>query len=475
MADFLALDIYDLDMNHTGGNVMTDGRGKAMSTELVISENNSLTSNQIHQRFSDFLGVSDYQIYTDPTATYIDHIDCWAKLLDVDKVIIRRVPSTHPQYAAIENSVVQWQAQTSSYGTPYRIFRVDTPNDEPYTNSFIMNGKIYVPQMATANDAAALAVYQSAMPGFEVSGYAFASYQSTDALHCRVNTIFDDQMIFVKHNPPTQLYAHEEFTISVEVEHANSLNLTGSFIKWSTSPSGPWNLRPLIAEDYDTWTSSLTIPAVANLYYYIQAQDNTGRSTKLPLCAELDPFVVPILPNPDLPDWTVTQYPNPPATVYATVSVMGNPAAIGDLVGAFVGEECRGTGFVFSNRNNMVSIPIQLAESGENVTFKVYSHTDDLIYDADLELSPGTGEILGADVPLQISCGLVQPVVNISLQDGEIHLNWDHVQNASYYQLGMSESPNGVFTPLFQTVENHCSFPAVFDRCYYIVIAVKDN
>jgi hypothetical protein len=154
---------------------------------------------------------------------------------------------------------------------------------------------------------------------------------------------------------------------------------------------------------------------------------------------------------------------------------MGNPAEIGDLVGAFVGEECRGTGFVFSNRSNMVSIPIQLAESGENVTFKVYSHTDDLIYDANLELSPGTGEILGADVPLQISCGLVQPVVNISLQDGEIHLNWDHVQNASYYQLGMSESPNGVFTPLFQTVENHCSFPAVFDRCYYIVIAVKDN
>jgi agmatine/peptidylarginine deiminase len=96
VADYLGKEIYDLNINHTGGNIMTDGMGKAMSTELVLSENISLSQTQINQRFSDFLGVSEYQIYTDPTNTYIDHIDCWAKLLDVDKVIIRRVPTGHP-------------------------------------------------------------------------------------------------------------------------------------------------------------------------------------------------------------------------------------------------------------------------------------------------------------------------------------------------------------------------------------------
>ncbi|MCD8479013.1 MAG: agmatine deiminase family protein [Candidatus Cloacimonetes bacterium] len=118
VAGYLGKGLYDLDMNHTGGNMMTDGMGKAMSTELVLSENSTLSQAQINQRFSNYLGVTDYQIYTDPTNTYIDHIDCWAKILDVDKVIIRRVPSSHAQYAAIENSVAQWQAKTSSYDTP---------------------------------------------------------------------------------------------------------------------------------------------------------------------------------------------------------------------------------------------------------------------------------------------------------------------------------------------------------------------
>ncbi|HOA29511.1 MAG TPA: agmatine deiminase family protein, partial [Candidatus Cloacimonadota bacterium] len=113
VADYLDLGLYDLDMNHTGGNVMTDGMGKAMSTELVLSENSSLSQAEIDQRFSSILGVTDYQIYTDPTATYIDHIDCWAKLLDVDKVLIRRVPSTHPQFNAIEQSVTQWKARSA--------------------------------------------------------------------------------------------------------------------------------------------------------------------------------------------------------------------------------------------------------------------------------------------------------------------------------------------------------------------------
>jgi agmatine/peptidylarginine deiminase len=477
VAGYLGKSMYDLDMNHTGGNMMTDGMGKAMSTELVLSENSSLSPAQINQRFSDFLGVTEYQIYTDPTNTYIDHIDCWAKLLDVDKVLIRRVPAGHAQYNAIEQSVTQWQSKTSSYGTPYRIFRVDTPNDEPYTNSFIMNGNIYVPQMGTAYDAQALAVYQSAMPGFTVRGYTHTNYQSTDALHCRVNTIFDDQLIAVRHTPPANLMAYTVYSFSVDIDHSNALDTAGSFIAWSTSSSGPWQQISLSAAGLDSWTANLSLPAAGTLYYYIRAQDSSGRTTLLPLCAELDPFEIQILPNPALPDWTPVSYANPPAMIHAEVTVMGNPAQVGDLVGAFVGDECRGSGFVFSNRNNMVSLQIQLAESGETVKFKVFSQTDELIYDADLELSPGTGEILGSDIPLQIICGLAQPVVNISLQDGEIHLSWDHVPHATYYQLGVSDNPLGGFTPLFQTVDNHCSIPVYFDidRWYFIVIAVKDN
>jgi agmatine/peptidylarginine deiminase len=174
IADYLGIGHYDMSITHAGGNIMTDGMGKAMSTQLVLEENTSLTLSQVNEMFSYYLGVTDYQLYTDPNNTYIDHIDCWAKLLDVDKVMIRSVPTNHVQYSAIEAAVADWQSRISSYGTPYRIFRVYTPNDEPYTNAYFLNKKIYVPQMGTANDAAALSAYQNAMPGYTVLGMPLA-------------------------------------------------------------------------------------------------------------------------------------------------------------------------------------------------------------------------------------------------------------------------------------------------------------
>ena len=70
------------------------------------------------------------------------------------------------------------------------IFRVYTPSDEPYTNSLILNNKVFVPIMGTGNDQAALSVYEAAMPDYEILGFT-GSWQSTDALHCRVKGIPD--------------------------------------------------------------------------------------------------------------------------------------------------------------------------------------------------------------------------------------------------------------------------------------------
>lgn len=473
VAGYLGKGIYDLNMNHTGGNMMTDGMGKAMSTELVLSENSSLSPAQINQRFSDFLGVTEYQIYTDPTNTYIDHIDCWAKLLDVDKVVIRRVPMGHAQYNAIEQSVTQWQSKTSSYGTPYRIFRVDTPTDEPYTNAFIMNGKIYVPLMGTANDAAALAVYQNAMPGFQVRGYTHSNYQSTDALHCRVNTIFDDQMIAVRHTPPANLVAYTNYSFNVDIDHNNALNPVGSFIAWSTSSSGPWQQISLSAAGLESWTANLSLPAAGTLYYYIQAQDNSGRTTKLPLCAGLDPFMIQILPNPALPNWTPVSYTNPPAMIHAAVTVMGNPAQVGDLVGAFVGEECRGTALVYSSRTSLVSMQIQLASSGETISFRVFSQADGTAYEADLSVNPTFGQELGSGAPLEIICALAEPIVALSIQGNMLNLSWNPVLNADTYQIQASDNPYTGFTVYQNTAGTTLNIPMDSSRRFFKIIAVK--
>jgi len=477
LADHLELLLYDLQLNHTGGNVMTDGMGKAMSTELVVLENGDLTEAQINQRFSDILGISDYQIYTDPTGTYIDHIDCWAKLLDVDKVLIRRVPVGHAQYNAIEASVAQWESQTSSYGTPYRIFRVDTPNDEPYANSFIMNGNIYVPQMGTANDAAALAVYQTAMPGFTVRGYSYGTYQSTDALHCRVNTIFDDQMIAVRHTPINDLTSYQEYTLTVEIDHHNPLDAETSFIAWSTSSSGPWQQSSLSHASGNTYSASVTSPAhLQSVYYWIQASDTTGRITTLPLSADLDPFVADVtVVNPDLPNWTPVSYSNPPATIHAQINLFGNPASEGDLVGAFVNGECRGTGLVSTSRNAHVIIQVQLASSGEAVNFQIFSQADGQIYDADLSLNPDFGETLGEDSPVELTFSLDQPIVSISRNGANLVLNWPEVTNADGYKIMAADSPDGEFDMIDTITGSSYQIDPNEPFRFFKVIAVKSS
>tara|TARA_B100000401_G_scaffold62534_1_gene36927 strand:- start:107 stop:565 length:459 start_codon:yes stop_codon:yes gene_type:complete len=75
-------------------------------------------------------------------------------------------------------------------GDAFEIFRVYTPNDQPYTNSLILNNKVFVPVMNSSWDDEALDVYQSALPNYEILPFT-GSWMSTDALHCRVKGIPD--------------------------------------------------------------------------------------------------------------------------------------------------------------------------------------------------------------------------------------------------------------------------------------------
>lgn len=314
--DYFGFNYYELPLVATGGNVMTDGHGKMMSTTLILSENDgvqtaqvteySYTQSQIEDLVQQYLGAEDYYFFTDPLSnSSIDHIDCHAKLLDVDKVMIARVPVGHTNYAAIEAVVDAWEAKTSSYGTPYQIFRVDqTANNEPYANSFIFNGKIYVPQYsstASSTDLAAIAAYQAAMPGFIVQGYYNSSFISDDAAHCRVNTIFDEQMVYVKHIPPTSAMANSQIALNVEIDHSNALNPATTYIAYRHSTAGAWQYASLNFVAGNAWTANVPTPALGQrLYYYILATDTTARNAKLPLCGASDPFEILVdIPAPN--------------------------------------------------------------------------------------------------------------------------------------------------------------------------------
>ena len=281
--------IYNMDLVHCGGNYMTDGISVAASSHLVYEENSN-NVNFINRQMEDFLGVTKYHVNQDPNATYIDHIDCWGKFLSPDTIIIRSVPTSHPQYNLIEATVDYFENQMSSWGRPYKVARVHTPNDQPYTNSLIVNDRVFVPIMNSQWDEPALQAYRDAMPGYTVIGVLNNTnnpWLPTDALHCRVKELAEKWVIQIGHTP----LAH-----SIEFENemkfnANILSLTGyplnpdSLSVYYRINQGDFQRQTMIPVDQDLndYTASISgfVPG-DTLFYYLRAVDYTGISANHP-------------------------------------------------------------------------------------------------------------------------------------------------------------------------------------------------
>ena len=205
MGQQLGLTVYGMNLTHTGGNMMEDGRGVGVSDELVLDENNNNETN-VRNKMRNYLGIDPYHITIDPQGDYIAHVDCWGKFLAPDKILIAQLPASNSHYADYEE-VAEFFANTNCcWGYPYKVYRVYEPGGytlAPYTNSLIVNKTVFVPLGSNnTHNNNALAVYQQAMPGYEIIGVTGANgtpWQNTDALHCRTRGVMDFDMLFVDH------------------------------------------------------------------------------------------------------------------------------------------------------------------------------------------------------------------------------------------------------------------------------------
>jgi agmatine deiminase len=308
VAQMQGIEWFGMDVIHTGGNYMTNGLHQASSTTLVWEENTGQTHEQIAQKMHDYLGIDNYMVEADPNGTYIEHIDCWGKFLAPDKILIRKVPASNPQYSQIEATAAFFTTQISSYGTPYRVFRVNTPNDEPYTNSYILNYKVFIPYMGTSNDAGALLAYQQAMPGYQVSGYLALPakpWESTDAMHCRTHEMSDRGMLYIEHTPISGVVPVQAgYTVNADIT-AYSQQAICSDSVWVIYKvnSGVYDTIPMINTSANHYTGS--IPGQmegSTIAYYIHAEDASGRSANHPLIGAPDPhiFQVAVSVTPDV-------------------------------------------------------------------------------------------------------------------------------------------------------------------------------
>jgi len=302
--------LYGMNLTQTGGNYMSDGNNTAAQTTLVYNENSSLTSQQIYQKMHDYLGVTNYHVVQDPNNTYIDHIDCWGKFLAPDKVLIRSVPTSHAQYNAIEAVANYFAGQNCVWGYPYKVYRVNTPQNQPYTNSLILNKTVFVPIMSSSYDAAALQAYSNALPGYNVigvTGSTSAPWEPTDALHCRAHEIPDRSMLYVNHQPyfgEVTLQNNYNFNAVIKAYSQQPLYTDSLFVKYKVNQS-QWYSTALInttGTDYTTFVGNFA-PG-DTIRYFIHAADQSGRSIDHPLTGALDPHKFWIAPDTAPPNIT---------------------------------------------------------------------------------------------------------------------------------------------------------------------------
>ena len=300
-ANFWNIPMYGMNLEHTGGNMMEDGRGHGVSDELVVQENGN-NENNVRNKMRDYLGIDPYHITIDPQGDYIAHVDCWGKYLAPDKILIARLPQSNPRYQYYEEVAEYFENTNCCWGYPYKVYRVDEPGGytlAPYTNSLILNHSVYVPLGTNStynNDA--LAVYQEAMPGYEIVGVENNSYsigwENTDALHCRTRGVMDFDMLFVDHR--NVIFGEQEWQESIPVvskfiAYSGEELKQDSLLVYYSIDGGEYQVAHMTATgNPDEYVGYITgYQGSSEIDYYVFGADESGHRYTQPVFAELDP------------------------------------------------------------------------------------------------------------------------------------------------------------------------------------------
>ncbi len=302
-ADYWGIPMYGMRLEHTGGNMMEDGRGHGVSDDLVFQENlqdYGINETTVRQRMQDYLGINPYHVTIDPQGDYIAHVDCWGKYLAPDKILIAQLPQSNPRYQYYEQVAEYFETTNCCWGYPYHVYRVQEPGGytlAPYTNSLILNKTVYVPMGSNStynNDA--IAVYQEAMPGYEIVGVngGSAGWENTDALHCRTRGVMDFHMLFVDHRDV--IFGEQEWQDSIPVVSKfiaySGANLKqDSLLVYYSIDGGAYQTAHMTATgNPDEYVGYITgFEGGAEIDYYVFGADESGHRYTQPVFADLDP------------------------------------------------------------------------------------------------------------------------------------------------------------------------------------------
>ena len=353
-SNLLSIPMYGMNLTHTGGNMMEDGRGHGVSDELVFTENNNNEAN-VRQKMRDYLGIDPYHVTIDPQGAYIAHVDCWGKYLAPDKILIAQLPQGAAHYADYEQVANYFATTNCCWGYPYHVYRVQEPGGStlaPYTNSLILNKTVYVPLGSNSTyNQQALDVYQEALPGYTIIGVTnddySISWQNTDALHCRTRGIMDFNMLFVDHRDV--IYGEQEWQDSIAVTskfiaYSGQELKQDSLLVYYSIDGGAYQVAHMTATgEPDEYVGYIKgYQGLSSIDYYVFGADESNHRYTQPVFAELDPHhftmedhtpITPTEPTISVSEITIEELGEP-----VTFTVTNNTASAFEFQGIYEGD-----------------------------------------------------------------------------------------------------------------------------------------
>lgn len=303
MANYLGLPIYQMAfqstlLTATGGNFMTDGHGTGFSSKLILSENPSLTETQIDQIKYEFKGIHTYIKMNELPYDNISHLDMHMKLLDEETLLVGEFPTGISDGPYIEANLEYLLSNYNTcYGRPYNVVRVPmapspTGNYPPnayyrtYTNSVILNNVVLVPTYGSYLDSEALAIYEEAMPGYQIIGINMNNViPASGAIHCITREIAAPDPIFISH-PSIRWEEVDDFeAYEIKAFISNQAGIEYAKVYWTTDLDIGFESIDMVLQN-DTFYAH--IPAqecFTQIHYYISATNSNEKTITKPLVA----------------------------------------------------------------------------------------------------------------------------------------------------------------------------------------------
>jgi len=295
------------DLIHTGGNYMSDGFGTAFSSNLVITENPSKTVAQIDTIMKKFMGINRYIKL--PVLPYdgIHHIDMHMKLLDEETLLWGQYPTGIADGPQIEANLQYIQSNFNSvFGTPYKIVRIPMPLDKngkwpnqsggwycTFTNGIFVNKTYIFPTYYQQYDTTAFRILKENLFGYNVIGIdcdepSSPIISASGAIHCISHSIANSNPLLISHQKITAACDTSTIKIKAKILHKTGIN-TANVYYTSDTLLGYTQANMVLTNSITNIYEAAIPPQIAGtkLYYYIEANANSGKTMQRPITAPL--------------------------------------------------------------------------------------------------------------------------------------------------------------------------------------------